>query len=209
MPEALLLFALHDAKGNVRSTGFLSLDTALRGAVLGELLVRGAVRMRRDGAIKMADTASIDSPLLRRTLAALTKAEDPGTIDRWLYRLKRDFPDLREVVGQSLVRKGALSPAVHDRDGGLLDEKLLRTVDPAFEKEMAKQVRLAVACGSQVPRRMGILIGLIHVCDLWSAFGDPVLTANGRGTGEWVLGRDPLCQAVRTAVHKVEGTFEV
>lgn len=209
MPEAILLFALHDTKGSVRPSAFLSVDTALRGGVLGELLVRGAIRVRRDGAVRLTGTRDLTSPILLQALRTLEGNEEPSNVDRWLYLLKRRYPTLREAVGQSLVRRGALTPDVHDRESGLRDGSLLRTADPSIEKNMVKQVRLAVACGSDVPRRMGILIGLIHVCDLWSAFEDPVLTANGRGTGEWVLGRDPLCQAVRTAVHRVEGTFDL
>jgi hypothetical protein len=52
LPEALLLFALHDAKGTVHSVAFLAIDHALRAAVLCELKLRGHVQTRLPSEIR-------------------------------------------------------------------------------------------------------------------------------------------------------------
>ena len=207
LPESLLLFALHDEHGTLRASAYLSLDPAMGGAVLGELLVRGNLRMRSDGDALWVSRTS-DAPLLQTVIDLFDGSPDRTTIDRLLFTIDAAFPDLREAVSHSLIARGALRPDVIDRED-LGDTATLRTHDASFETAMVKHVRAAVACGSSVPRRLGLLVALIHVCELWPAFDDPALASQGRALGEWVLARDPLIRAVRIAVQKAEGTFDM
>lgn len=209
VPESLVLFALHDERGTIRSSAYISLDPALRGAILGELLLRGHVRVHRDGRVRwtLSPPSDIGSPLLASAVDALRIVDDEAPVEAWMAALESGLPDLRDQVIAKLRARGAVAEAVIDREG-LRDTTTWPTGEAAWERNMASAVRQAIATGPQISRRMGTLVALLHVCDLWSAFGDPGLTAQGRGVGEWVIGRDALCSAVRIAVHKAEGTYE-
>lgn len=205
LPEAMLLFALRDDEGSIHSAAFLVLDDALRTAVLGELMLRGLIRVNGEGRIRWGEAADTDSPLLLAAFKVLMSAPEGGDVDTWMDVLAEGMPDLRKRIVDSLVARGAVSRDVEDRDL-LADTERLPTADPTWESKATQDVRLAVACGSDIPRRMGILVGLIHVCDLWRVFGDAHLSSQGQGLGEWVLNRDPLCRAARARVSRTQGT---
>lgn len=206
LPESLLLFALHDEKGTIRSSAYLSLGAALRGAVLAELVLAGDLRLSGDGWMKRVSSDS-RSPLLTDALAAVAGVPNPSPIHTWDQALRDGLPDLKDRVTRVLLERGAIATDIIDREG-LKDTTTYPTGDGRWERQMEQQVRAAIATGPRITRRMGSLVALIHVCDLWSAFRDPSLTAAGRSMGEWVIGRDPLSQAVRVAVHKAEGSYE-
>lgn len=207
LPESLLLFALHDQRGTLRSSAYLSIDAALAGAVLGELVLRGNLRLRSDGDTRWDDRRT-DSPLLQAALEALEDTPTHGRIEALLVALETNLPDLRDRVTTALVSRGALARDVIDREG-LADTSTLPAQDGTFEEAMIQHVRAAVACGSSVPRRLGLLVALIHLCELWPAFDDPSLAGQGRILGEWVLGRDRLVQAVHITIQKAEGTYDM
>ncbi|MCB9674184.1 MAG: GPP34 family phosphoprotein [Alphaproteobacteria bacterium] len=207
LPEALLLFALHDARGTVHSAAFLGLDEALSAAVLGELLLRGAIRVRSDGALRLVDDPpDTDSMLMLLAARALLEAE-ACTVDEALHALDTRLGAVRKRVVTALATKNILRAGEIDREG-LADTETHAAADGSPEAGMLAHLREGIAAGPGVSRRIGLLIGLVHVLGLWSALLPEGEHAAACAAGDWVLERDAICRAARVAVQKAEGTWE-
>ncbi|MEQ1507398.1 MAG: GPP34 family phosphoprotein, partial [Myxococcota bacterium] len=100
LPEALLLFALHDDRGTVHSAAYLALDPGLRGAVLSELKLRGYVQVRTTGDIRFhpAPPAPPTIPFLREALDAVARCASPAPVGVWVDALAAAQPDQRTRV---------------------------------------------------------------------------------------------------------------
>ena len=119
MPEALLLFALHDDKGTVQPSAFLALDHALRGALLSELRCRGYLQTKASGQVRLhpSPPAPPAESVLARALAAVGELELPAETGAALDAVQRELPNLRDDLAGALAERGILSEAHVERLG--------------------------------------------------------------------------------------------
>lgn len=205
LPETLLLFALHGERGTIHASAFMGLDDALRGAVIAELYLRGAIQVKHSGESRRApDPTSHPTPLLSDALLDLP---DTGSIDSWLATLESTLPNVRMRLVNGLVTKGILEISEKDRVN-LEDSQVFSTANPLPEAEMIQHLHAAVDAGESMKRRQGMLVGLVHALELWSALLDPDKRERAREMGEWVLGRDAICRGTYKAVQIAQGTWE-
>jgi hypothetical protein len=205
LPEALLLFALHDDKGTVVSSAFLALDHTLRGAILAELRLRGLVQTRVDDVLRLhPDAPAIPlEPLLSDALMILRGLPGEVPVADALLALERGLPDLRGAISTELARRGILGESTVERMG-LPDD----VTHPQADEQPERTVREAVWRGVEeegdaISPRLGTLVGLTVAAHLEEeVFAD---TRAALDRADWVAERDAVLRAVRDAVERVEG----
>lgn len=205
LPEALLLFALHDDTGTVVSSAFLALDHTLRGAILAELRLRGLVQTRADGMMRLHPSppeARLE-PLLARSLALLRAEDAELSVADALTVLERGLPDLRELISTELARRGILGESTISRMG-LPDD----VAHPSANHEPEAALRRATSEAIDSDRdsltpRLGTLIGLTVAAHLEEELFEDVDKA--KGLADWVAEQDAVLRASREAVERVEG----
>jgi len=205
LPEALLLFALHDDKGTVVSSAFLALDHALRGAILAELRLRGFVQTRSDDVLRLHPDPPADpqEPVLAAALAILRGAPDEVPVADALLALERGLPDLRDAISASLAQQGILGESTVERMG-LPDDVTHPMTDREQEARLLDLVRGGLNDGDAISPRVGTLVGLTVAAHLEEeVFSDAAASAKERA--DWVAGQDAVLRAVRDAVERVEG----
>ncbi len=205
LPEALLLFALHDDKGTVVSSAFLALDHTLRGAILAELRLRGFVQTRSDGMLRVHPNAPADplEPVLDRAFQLLTADGGEQSAADALLALERGLPELRELISTELARRGILGESTLERMG-LPDDVVHPMADDRHEANLRQAVKEGVeGAGDTISPRLGTLVGLTVAAHLEGDVFDDIAAAKARA--EWVAERDAVLRAVREAVERVEG----
>jgi hypothetical protein len=207
LPETLLLFALHDERGTVRSEAWLGLDESLHAAVLAEHYLRGHIRVRPDGTVEHPLAApDTNSPLLARSIGVLRRTK-PTDVERCREVLEDGMPDVRDRVLGTLIVKDILEPAEIDRPS-LADSDVHPTEDDGPELHMRAHLRTALHQGVEMSRRMGMLLGLVHVNGLFPALLPKSERDIAVQWGEWVKARDPIIRMADIAVRKAEGSYE-
>lgn len=207
LPDTLVLFALHDDKGTVHPSAFLALDHGLRGAVLGELRLRGRVRTWRDGTLEISPGDAAD-PLLDRALEILHAAVgDRGTVIDGLTALTAGLPTLRRWVIRRLEAADILVSA--DTERVLLPGSTTHPMtDGRLEAEALDSLLRAIDDGDAIQPRPGTLLALVEACHLI----DVILPADAqdpaRELAAWVRQRDAIAAAVQEAAERIEGLWE-
>ncbi len=203
MPEALLLFALHDQKGTVQASAFLAIDHALRGALLAELRLRGYLQTRATGDLRVHPNAPADPSEAPLMAAWGVLRESPhSTTDEALSALQRRLGDVRELVAGELGRRGIVA-RTHVERVGLPDDIALPMANGSIEAELRRQVIAGVAAGEAVGPRVGTMIALSVAAHLEADLFEDL--ASARRCADWVAERDAVVRSVREAVQRVEG----
>lgn len=206
LPEALMLLALHDAKGTVHSAAFLALDPALRAATLAELRLRGHLQTRATGEIRRKTGATAGPPnrLVDEALAALPRGEAPGSVADWLGVLEKAMPDVRDRCMSSLTDAGVLEVAELER-ANLPDAVTYLPARPEVEAQVLQQLLAGVESGPSVTPRIGTLLALTVACHLEAVVFDKGTRAAARSLADWVAERDAVVRAVREQISRIEG----
>ncbi len=203
IPEALLLFALHDERGTVHPSAFIAIDHGLRAAVLAELRLRGFVQTKRDGQARRHPEA-YEPPkdrLLAEAWTALLDHPEPSPAETWIRALEV-LPDLRMRLARGLADRGVLR--AEGRLRTMLPEQLTFPLeDPSVEAALVEHLQHALTLDERVSPRDGTLIGLSVACHLepW-VFGDHVERARARAA--WVADRDTIVRALKAVVQRAE-----
>lgn len=218
LPEALLLFALHDDRGTVHSAAFMALEPALRGSVLTELKLRGLLQARNVPATANAtSTGEIrwnphppprpTEPYLRDAVDVLTSVKSPSPVSVWLDALAKGLPDLRARVSSALERRGIIMSAERELPTRTVSPALAYPLsDPSAERTLREQVNEALGHGEALSPRLGSLIGLTVACHLDTVvFGERADEADARAT--WVADRDAILRAVVEVIAQAEGQW--
>lgn len=207
LPDTLLLFALHDDKGTVHPSAFLALDHALRGAMLGELRLRGCVKTWRSSRIELTDRGAGDD-LLDHALEILRAAlpPKPGVLDA-MTALAGGLPDLRARVILRLESAGILVSA--DKERVLLPgTKTHPMTDATMEAAALGDMRSALDDEAELTPRRGALLALVEACGLVDVLFDPDERAAAAATATLVRRRDAIAEAVQEAVERTAGLWE-
>lgn len=203
LPEALLLFALHDERGTVHPSAFIAIDHGLRAAVLAELRLQGFIQTKRDGQARRHPDApdTVADPLLAEAWGLVQALDEPGPAEAWLKALTA-VPDLRLRLARGLADRGTLRAEGRHRTM-LPDQMTFPLDDPSVEHALVTQLGDALSQGERVTPRDGTLLGLTVACHLepW-VFGDRADEARQRAA--WVTERDAIVRALGSVVQQAE-----
>jgi Golgi phosphoprotein 3 GPP34 len=155
LAEDLLLLLLDDDSGRL-ITNAISVDHALAGAVLVDLVGAGRVA-EESGKLHVMDTASLDEPVLEAALERLAE-KAPAKPQRAVEVLAKNVRGtvLDALAGRGLIRQDK------DRVLGLFPRKTWPAVDSAHEDSVRAELTAALVGGEQPGERAGTLIALLH-----------------------------------------------
>ena len=162
----LLLLALDDAKGAVHSAASLALDYGLAGAILMELAINN--RLATDGKhIAVADSTSLDHPVLDDALHAIEQSSKQRSAQDWVMRLPKAVGGLRQRLLDDLVMCGVLA----QREDHILH--IFRVTryperQGAVEDDIRARIDRVLLEGGAADERTLLLIRLIKSCNLVS-----------------------------------------
>jgi len=160
--EDLLLLLLDDDKGTVTS---MYCETALGGAVLVELALRGAVEVSEPTSVwrtaKVRAVADCDAADEVLRSAYRTIAERERSAQDLVNKLGKG---LQEALAGRLVMRGLLERRA-DKVLGLFPRTRWPAVDSAHEAGVRRMLRAALVEGGEPDQRTAALIALLHAVD--------------------------------------------
>lgn len=206
LPEALVLFALHDERGTIHPAAGLALDHALRGAMLSELRLRGCIETRSSGDIRHSreQAPSPGNPVLREAFAALEAAASPAPVRDWLTHLARVRPGLRGDLIGLLGDRGILDETDRDRAG--IERRVHPSTDQSVESGLRTQAHAALDAGAAVVPRLGLLVAFTVACHLERVVFER-RAQQAEDLAGWVADRDSVVRAVVQAIAEAEGRW--
>jgi hypothetical protein len=206
LPEALVLFALHDERGTLHAAAGLALDHALRGAVLSELRLRGCIETRSSGEVRRGRRPAPmpGNPVLREALATLDDAPSPAPVSAWLDHLARTRPGLRADLLELLRERGVLDASELDHAG--LERRIHPSTDQSVESALRTQAHAALDAGAAVVPRLGLLVALTVACHLEQVVFER-RAPRAEDLAGWVADRDSVVRAVVRAIAEAEGRW--
>ncbi len=161
LSEELLLLALDDKKGSVGMTASTTLDTALAGAQLLDLVLAHKLLLE-DGRITVANAAPTGDAVLDEALKKI--ADDPKTRKPaiWIPKMTKG---LRKRLLAELVHKGILA---EDRKKllGFIPSTRHPSLDPTAETEAWDRLRAALLDDVTPDERTAALAAVIQAADL-------------------------------------------
>ncbi|MEM8905405.1 MAG: GPP34 family phosphoprotein [Actinomycetota bacterium] len=166
--EELLLLLLDDESGKLRTGGFADAGTAVGGALLVELSLRGAIeltdkeRFRSRRVVPTADRPELP-PLLADALADIEEQERSAS--SLVSRLGKHRKD---AVLDRLVEKGMVRRE-RDRVLGLFPRTRWPAEDERHEAEVRRRIDQALRAGGTADERTAALIALLSALDVVSS----------------------------------------
>ena len=161
LAEELLLLALEDERGTIRTSASQSLDYGLAGAVLLSLTVRDRLGME-GGKMIVSNPSPTGDDVLDDALEKIRESR-PRSPERWVGNLGR--MKLKDRLLERLVGSGVLRREEH-RVLWIIPVDRYPAADAGPEREVRRKVR-AAALGNEDPDpRSAALLSLIKACDL-------------------------------------------
>ncbi|KOV79434.1 GPP34 family phosphoprotein [Nocardia sp. NRRL S-836] len=155
LPDDLMLLFINEQNGKLRADSS-SVENALAGAVLIELVNSGLVAFEPDGKkLQVVDPAPVADPLLRESVARIDKPLKP---QKAVERLRKK---VRDNVAARLVDRGVVR--VEPRKVlGIFPAKSYRIADERVALEVRKAVGDVALGYREADARTGSLITLLH-----------------------------------------------
>ncbi len=162
--EELLLLALRDNKGTVRSTVSLVIEQGLAGALLIELMFAGKVLVR-DKKLYVADSDATGDELLDTALSHIGNSKRERGAKYWVKKLDSRMMENRETIADRLVERGILV-----RKSGrrllIVPTTRYKSIDGSAKLKLRKKIHTAVLGGRTPDQHLAALICLVQVCEL-------------------------------------------
>jgi golgi phosphoprotein 3 len=164
MLEEVVLLAVDERNGGLRSTREYSTAYALVGAVFFDLALARRIDTDTDE-VQIIDAAPTGNPTLDRVLAHMAQRRDLKTVDAWIEEIFHQRDDLEGEALESLIAQGILR---HEKS------KLLWIIDverfPVVNNKPQQHVRLRLAqtiLSDDIPATRDImLVSIAEPCGL-------------------------------------------
>jgi hypothetical protein len=198
LPEALVLVAVDAERRFACPAGGDALSYGLAGAVVTELLLRGAVRVTERGLLIAAGPATGDELLDDMLLGIRASRARPVT--SWVRVLAGRSVDLHQRLAGRLVRAGVLRQQ-RRRLLGLLPVRRYAVADEAALQELRGRLRAGLLGHGALDPRTASLIGLVGACGLVDSLVDRDERRTARRRAANIGAADPAGAAVSAAIH--------
>ncbi|MCC5807502.1 MAG: GPP34 family phosphoprotein [Opitutales bacterium] len=197
----IVLLAIDEETGKLRSLPDRALDYALAGALLAELSLQEKVHAEESG-LTIDAAEPPEDPVLREVFTVLSRLEERD-LRHALSRLAADGPDFRRRVVARLVEKGVL----REEDEEFLwvfHRKRYPAADRGVEEAVRARLRRAILDDDHEPTRAELLLaGLVHACQLaYLVLSDEELAGN-REHLQAMARSDAIGRAVYDTVQEI------
>ncbi len=199
--EDIVLLALDEETGKLRSLPDRALDYALAGGLLAELSMKKKVHAD-DSGLTVRDVLPPDDPVLEEAFSVVSGLES-NELAHALSRLAADGPKFRRKVIEGLVDKGVL----REEDEEFLwvfHRKRYPAADHDAEEAVRARLRRAILDEEHEPTRAELLLaGLVHACQLaYLVLSEEELTGN-REHLQAMARSDAIGRAVYDTVQEI------
>lgn len=202
LPEAVLLVALDDEKGN---TGNQSLDIGLAAAVLLELARADGVTVA-DEKVVTAGGAPPTDPLLGDALALIADDGKPRKPKHWVDRFPGKLKPFKERVAGGLVERGVLTEE-RSKVLGLFPTTRWPEADAAPERHLRERLQAVLVQGAEPAEPEALLIGLLEPMDLVKAVVDKDDRKAAKQRAKEIKETGIAGEAVRESVQAMEAAI--
>lgn len=197
LAERLLLISIDPRTGKPHSYPGMALSPALSGALLVDVLQRGAARMEGDRIIPVCPTGD---PLLDQTLSTLASNRRTRTLTYWV----RNLFDRRRDLLDRLVQRGLLAEQ-REKVLGLFPKTRYMLIAPAAYEETAAPLRQVLLGQTwSIPFQAGVLAALVGVTGLASFVVPPPFQPEADQRARGMAKGDPAAQAVTAAIREMQ-----
>lgn len=203
-PEEILLLALDDESGRIKSLPRITIDTAICAAALTELTFLRKLDAG-PGKLFIDDTTKVGDPLLDEVLEKL-KSGGEKPIVYWINLLTEQLTDVEEKVIESLVRKNVLK-VVNKKILWVFNQRRYPVVNNTEMIEVKARLRNIIESGDLPDPRDAVLISLVNGCHLFGEiFNEEELEAQ-REQIEKLARFDFVGQALAESIKDIEQTI--
>lgn len=196
--EQILLLATDDETGKVSSWHASSLDTALAGGVLVDLVLRSRVDLDvegRKGRVVVVDPAPTGEPILDGGLARLAaKPRKPADAVSHLEK------GLRSALQESLAARGVLRRD-EGRVLGIFPTTRWPAVDSSAETLLRSTLEQVLLAGQQPAPQVGAVVALLGAADLLGLVVDRRDLKAAKARAKELAAGDWASDGVRKAVE--------
>lgn len=203
LAQDLILLALNNQTGEIRSAALFALPYGLMGAVVLDLVLQGKMAIQNNHLIAV-DASPTDEELLDQCLDDVRTARHSRSVRFWIAHWGRRHSGLQTVLLQNLVLFGVLR-LQEQRWLWIFSEQRYFLSDPSTQQAIVNRVRAAVLENWGLDPRTAVLISLVQACRLTNALFTPQeqqqararirAIARGEQVGKAILGMIASTQA--------------
>ena len=164
MLEEVVLLAVDERTGNLRSTREFSTAYALVGAVFFDLALARKIDTDTE-TIHIVDTTPTGNAMLDRVLAEMSRRPDLSTVRQWIEEIFHRREDLEGEALQSLIASGILR---HEKSKLLwiIDIERFPLVDGHHQEYVKKRLERAILTDDIPDTRDIMLVSIAEPCGL-------------------------------------------
>lgn len=164
LAQDLILLALDDQTGKIRSTASAALSYSLMGAVLLDLVLQGKLTIANDYLVVADDSATGDD-FLDQCFNEVLTAPHARKVRFWVNHWRSKYSGFRKVVLQNLVELGVLTRQ-EQQVLWIFPVERYFLIDPSIQQALADHIRAAVLEDRGLDSRTAALISLIQTSHL-------------------------------------------
>jgi hypothetical protein len=205
MLEEIVLLAVDENSGTLRSTREFGTAYALVGAVFFDLALAGKIDTDTE-TVQIIDTKSTGNATLDRVLAHMASRKDLTTVRGWLEEIFQQRDDLEGEALQSLIAQGILR---HEKS------KLLWIIDverfPMTDNKPQQHTKLRLANAiltDEIPRTRDImLVSIAEPCGLLGYVLSEAALSTRRHRIQLLCNMETISRKVTDAILGLEGSM--
>jgi hypothetical protein len=205
MLEEVVLLAVDEKNGQLRSTREFGTAYALVGAIFFDLALAGKIDTGTES-IRIVDTSPTGNATLDRVLGQMTKRPDLTTVRAWIEEMFLDREDLEGEALSSLIAQGILRHEV---------SKLLWIIDverfPMVNNRHQQHVKLRLARAiltDEIPDTRDImLVSIAEPCGLLGYVLSSAELANRKDRIEMLCNLETISRKVAAAILNLDSSL--
>lgn len=205
MLEEVVLLAVDETSGGLRSTREFGTAYALVGAVFFDLALAGKIDTDTE-AIQIVNRAPTGNATLDRVLSAVAEHPQISTVRQWIEEIFQRRQDLEGEALRSLIAQGVLR---HEKTKRLwiIDVERFPLVDNKPQQHVKMRLAEAILTDTIPDTRDIMLVSIAEACGLLGfVLSDAQLTAR-RKRVETLCGLETISRKVTAAIGDLDSTM--
>ena len=205
MLEEVVLLAVDETSGGLRSTREFGTAYALVGAVFFDLALARKIDTGTD-AIHIIDKGPTGSPTLDRVLATMAQRGDMTSLRQWIDEIYHRRDDLEGEALASLIRQGILR---HEKSKRLwiIDVERFPLVDNRPQQDVRLRMADAILSDTIPDTRDIMLVSIAEPCGLLNCVLSEAQLESGRPRIQMLCNLESISRKVTDAIDGLDATL--
>lgn len=205
MLEEVVLLAVDEKTGGLRSTREFGTAYALVGAVLFDLALAGKIDTDTE-VIQIIDGKPTGNTTLDRVLVEMSRRRDLNTVQDWIEHIYHRKADLEGEALASLIQQGILC---HEKSKRMwfVDVERFPMVNDRPQQHVKLRLAEAIRTDGIPDTRDIMLISIAEPCGLLSFVVDDAELARRRDRIQMLCNLETISRKVARAIGRLDGTL--